>query len=574
MSLGEVNNWPPSLANELYQVLLRRIPPEVESPHLEDVVAVLIFALSQGELTFDFDADDPEIELKGSDWPRAHREALLSSGWVNGDSSPLILDGSRIAWRRWYQELNIVVEELLNRSKKDPLRRSLDIEESLPTTLNKEQSQAVEAIDENNLVLISGGPGTGKTSTIVQILLRSLSRHPRPRVAISAPTGKAARRIQDSIRKTIKSLTYTQQELLSSLTCSTLHKLLEAGKGGFNKNRNNKLPLELLVIDEMSMVDLDLMSAVLNALPSSCQLILVGDPDQLPPIGSGSIWHWIQTEGIIKRFKQCSVHLHRVYRNDGDLESLSRVLREGGLALFFQQISDLANTPTFTRHLSNPRVIPDALTQKLNAHIRRLELFAKQLAQSASLANNPLTIDDPNTLLVIEECLSSLENLLVLSPRRKGLWGVEHVHKHVLGKSYEEGLSSWPEGFPVMCGKNQPELGLANGDIGLIVGNNNTRRLLFRLVSDQGKMLIRLIHPARVLVLEPALAITIHKSQGSESKHVIILWPEDLNDKSQNSVDSIKKNESYKVKLLYTAITRASQKVDLFNRRFSLGSVK
>ena len=120
----------------------------------------------------------------------------------------------------------------------------------------------------------------------------------------------------------------------------------------------------------------------------------------------------------------------------------------------------------------------------------------------------------------------------------------------------------WPLGTPVMCCENQAELGLANGDVGLVVGQGDNLRILFRVISEQGGLTTRFIHPARLSVVEPALALTVHKSQGSEADHVILLWPE-ITAVSATSADGRERASSFERALLYTAITRARQRVDL-----------
>ena len=161
--------------------------------------------------------------------------------------------------------------------------------DSLIKGLNREQRSAVIAIENHNVILLSGGPGTGKTSTVIKMITRAISNNPNVKIGLSAPTGKAARRLQKSLQQGIKHET-DYQEVLAKISCQTLHSWLKAGPSGFRINKNSPLTLDLLVVDEMSMVDLTLMKALLDALPNDSQLVLVGDQNQLPPIGIGAIW--------------------------------------------------------------------------------------------------------------------------------------------------------------------------------------------------------------------------------------------------------------------------------------------
>jgi len=144
--------------------------------------------------------------------------------------------------------------------------------------------------------------------------------------------------------------------------------------------------------------------------------------------------------------------------------------------------------------------------------------------------------------------LQNLDHLQVLCPRRRGPWGVEAVHRALLPAG---GVQEWPIGVPVLCAENQDELGLANGDRGLTVGLGEQRRLLFRSVDARGEAQLRLFHPARLKRLEPALALTIHKAQGSEADRVLVLWPDTMSDTPHDTTTA----------LLYTAITRARQQL-------------
>ena len=140
---------------------------------------------------------------------------------------------------------------------------------------------------------------------------------------------------------------------------------------------------------------------------------------------------------------------------------------------------------------------------------------------------------------------------------------MNHVHRTLLGNKFELGVEGWPEGTPVMCGENQPELGVSNGDIGLIIGNGKNRRLFFRIYSEEEQLSSKLIHPARLSLVAPALAMTIHKAQGSEAKKVILLWPETTSNPLNDS-SKINKNFSNEKSLLYTAITRAKEVLNIY----------
>jgi len=166
----------------------------------------------------------------------------------------------------------------------------------------------------------------------------------------------------------------------------------------------------------------------------------------------------------------------------------------------------------------------------------------------------------------IIKLFTCLGNLLVLCPQKYGHWGTNKINEYLLGNITSKGISSWEQATPVICGSNQAELGLANGDVGLVIGEGLKRRLLFNILSEDQKLVTRLIHPSRVNILDPAYAMTIHKSQGSEADQVILLWTEPKN--KLKSYQNIKlHSHEYEKRLIYTAITRAKKQLTVITEK-------
>ena len=523
-----------ALQRGLLATLLRRIPPEQNSEPLVELVHALTLALSRGDISLQLhdEAEAPEgIESKG--WPKLHREALVASGWLDGDQSVLVLSHNTLSWRRWHGAMQELERELQRRCFQAPIHATPHSATSSQLAKNNdlspEQRSAVRAIDHYGVVLLSGGPGTGKTSTVLHMLLRALEHQPKLRARLAAPTGKAARRLQDAIRSHPKT---------ASLPCTTLHRLLEARPGGFGRHRRNPLHVDLLIVDEMSMVDLELSRALLSALPPHCQLVLVGDSAQLPPIGAGAVWQHLQEPDQIRRFNDGAITLTKVYRNRGALAQMSALLRDQGLRPFWSQLSALPKTSNISVACPKTKQIPEAVHAALIQHLDHLKERASALEINAHGQPHQQQAQD---------LLNILDGLMVLCPRRRGPWGVDAVHQRLLDGAEPQ---RWPSGLPVLCSENQPELGLANGDLGVMVGEGAHQRALFLSSDPSGESRHALLHPARLRHLEPALALTIHKAQGCEMDKVLLLWPA-LDDRPSSS-------------LLYTAITRAKQQLLLF----------
>ena len=511
-------SWPVELGPALHATLMRRCPPPRSGTELEPLCCALTHALEAGELTIQLTDEQQAL--------------VIASGWLEQANCPLRLEGQRIGWRRWVDAMDAVIDELIERAARLPADRRSDGIAEPAETLNPEQRQAVLALDQVSVLLISGGPGTGKTSTVVEVLLRAISRTPTLRVGLAAPTGKAARRLGEAV-----------QPRLQQLSCFTLHRWLEAGRHGFGRHQRRPLDLDLIVIDEMSMVDLALMQALIAALPAHGRLILVGDPAQLPPIGIGAVWNALQEPEVRQRFGAGAVDLTTTYRNRGAIASLATALREGTPELFQQQLDGLTSRSNARHHSATLRRLPPLVK----------EWWMKRSRQLAKLANRVIDGDQTIDPIAAETLLNAVEQELVLCPRRRGPWSLDDVHRTLLGPTHSD-PRTWPAGLPVICGANQTEHGLANGDLGVTVQTRAGMRLLFKGLNPDGSTALRLLHPTRLEHVEPAVAITIHRSQGSEADHVVVLWPPAQDGDRALPLDR---------RLLYTAITRARASLDL-----------
>jgi exodeoxyribonuclease V alpha subunit len=315
------------------------------------------------------------------------------------------------------------------------------------------------------------------------------------------------------------------RQRLEAIPCGTLHRLLEAqGEGRFRRGPRLPLELDLLVVDETSMVDLPLMAALLAALPADATLVLVGDAGQLPPVGPGAVLEELCRPERLQGLGSAAVELHTAYRNDGAIAAIAQRLRTQPSADPLRQLRpalEALPAQANLRWLQAPaQRLPEAVLQPLRQHQRRL----------GELAANPSS--EPTALL------EALEQWIALSPVRQGPWGVEALHRALLGPWAKTPLAHWPLGTPVLNRQNRPEQGLANGDIGLLIERDGERRVLMA-----GG---RLLHPARLGEAEPALALTVHKAQGSQYQRVLLLVPP-----SRHSDP----------RLLYTGLTRARGEV-------------
>ncbi|MCP9858976.1 MULTISPECIES: ATP-dependent RecD-like DNA helicase [unclassified Cyanobium] len=517
--------WVAALGPSLAEALPRLYGTPCD-PLISEVINALTAALGRGELELELNGPPP-AEVSEAFWPEEHRSALANSPLCGDPDGPLALEDGRLQWRRWQRQRQAVIDALVGRAGtlERPASAAVPGVRDLPefADLDGRQRQAVAAVLSHGLVLLEGGPGTGKTSTVAAMIAALRAQEPGGRLHLAAPTGKAAGRLRAATGGT--------------LPCTTLHRLLESRGDRFGRHRGRPLALDLLVVDEVSMLDLGLMAALLEALPATCRLVLVGDPAQLPPIAPGAVLLELQRPDRRHQLGAAAITLTTSYRNAGAIAAMASTLRQG-----------LATSPSSTDPLTAIRPLLQALKATDNLRWRPCsprtlpaELLERLLRHQASLARLAGRCR-PGEAQGCGELLEERDRLLVMAPQRQGRWGLEAIHRTLLGGQLDGDLQDLPVGTPVLCRRNLPELDLANGDVGLLVGGPGpSARLLFG--DGNGEAIW--IHPGQLAgAAEPALALTVHKAQGSEAEEVIVLLP------SGGSRDS---------RLLYTALTRARQ---------------
>ena len=551
------------LNKALLATLIRYYPPIESNEALIDIVNVLMDGLSRGDVYIDMKKIPENLELKYKDWPSYHMKALLESGWTKGDNSPIVLNGDLISWRRTHNEIVETIQKILLRnqpinhlSKELPVR----IEAKNLEHLNIQQIDAVNLVKSEQIILLSGGPGTGKTSTILQMLLEALTRNPTLNIAMAAPTGKAAKKLKDTIQTGIEDFDDPIKDKLSNIPSKTLHKWLEAGPNGFRRNSQRLLKLDLIVIDEMSMVDLSTINGLLDALTKSCQIILVGDPDQLLPIGSGGIWQILQEKETKTNFQTNSVKLTKSYRNKGDIALLRNILKDKGVDAFWQLLSMKEDSTNTLHYLSSLKSVPDPVVRTLVSYRKKLKELTENCINYIPDEAWQSSMIEVDQSVEIQKLFKFIDNLLILCPQRYGPWGVKKIHEFLLGKRFEKEVHKWGEGTPIMAKSNQPEIGLANGDVGVIIGNGEKRRFLFNVFSEEQRLVTRLINPSRLNRYDAAYAMTIHKAQGSEADQVLLLWPTTSKVPEEKTFNKFY-SDDYEKRMLYTAITRAKKQL-------------
>ncbi|MGZ8175275.1 exodeoxyribonuclease V subunit alpha, partial [Methylobacter sp.] len=390
-----------------------------------------------------------------------------------------------------------------------------------------DQREAAKMAAKQSFSIITGGPGTGKTFTVVKILalLQELAEQPL-HIALAAPTGKAAMRLQESIGFSKAKLPCSEaikNRIPEAVT--TLHRLLGAIPPSpyFRHNADKPLVYDLVVVDEASMVDLALMSKLLDALKPGARLILLGDKDQLASVESGAV---LADLAMAEPLQNNVYTLKKSHRFGGAIKELAEAVNFQQDELAWQILSDGG----------------DGAVQCLDEDL--IDYVAAQQADYLQLIKADAEF---------EQIFQAFSRFQVLCSNRQGKNSVADINDRVEQKLAEQkriDLSGlWYPGRPVMVTQNNPALHLYNGDIGICMPDSfSAGKLMVFFQRADGS--VKKYLPARVPHCETVFAMTIHKSQGSEFEEVLIVLPETIN--------TVLTKE-----LLYTAITRAKKTIKL-----------
>ena len=509
-------------------------------------------------------------------------ESAASIPWIVGEGSPLVLDGHRLYLRRnWHAEQSI------RSGMNARLQQCCDVPENLREMLDAlfpkqdvndgVEGQSVSLIDwqkvacalaaRSRLTLITGGPGTGKTTTVVRLLAllwTSAKREGRAlRVALAAPTGKAAARLGESIATAMDQLP-AEMRPETVAKAVTLHKLLKIRPNEVDAV-SPELAADLVIVDEASMIDLEMMARLLAAVPLTASLILLGDKDQLASVEAGAVMAQLcegaetgryasETVSWIQSVTGCD--LTSFAGSGGELAQQTVMLRlsrrfndDSGIGLWARAVNagDAAKVRQLWLAAPEHAAESDSVVDRLNCSTPH-DACLGDLANAGWLdwlATMKLLRGE---LCSDERALTALNDFAkfqVLCAVRDGPWGVGSINQRIAASlGFRD--DGWYAGRPVMVTRNDYNLGLMNGDVGLCLPHANGLRVAF----PDGQGGVHWVLPSRLDGVESVFAMTVHKSQGSEFDHVCLVLPE-------------KPVAVLTRELLYTGITRSKTRLTL-----------
>ena len=557
------------LINDVHQQFAAYFP----KPKLRPYIYILSRKLSEGHICVAINDIDPE-ELSAAGYPEKIDEDSLKTENLVSDGhlmAPFVLLNDRLYLQRYFNYEGII----LNRIKDFVAKEKIDNPQNLQ--IIQEQTASIKQIIHegaqnntggtnwqmvaiisallNNFTIITGGPGTGKTTTVAKILSILFTQNPSLKVALTAPTGKAAARMKESLENA-RDLSPAIKNIFNQLQPSTIHRLLGVNKNSphFKFNIENPLQFDLVIVDESSMIDVALFAKFLSAIAPTTKLILLGDKDQLASVEAGSLFGDLcQAQPELNMLSNERAIIINNFIASAQHKVGEQNISNNAAHPLFQHIIELQQSHRF----SDDKGIGKFSKAIINNQLPAIEYFFKNSDDQVSIdgtysekifqqfiAGYKAFITEPDIL----EALKKINNLRVLCAVREGDQGLYAINKKIESYLVQQRLLNITGDFynnrPIMLTSNNIELQLFNGDIGLVRPDLDG---VLKAWFQTGKEEIKAVLPGYISNAETVFAMTIHKSQGSEFNKVLVILP---------------KGEDIKLltrELLYTAVTRAKE---------------
>jgi len=482
--------------------------------------------------------DDETLEIFPGIDVETIKSVLSKSSCCTGnpgsEAKPLVfLNGKIYFYKYWLYENSLAGKMVAISEETGRYSGSADRIEEIFAGLFDESSSEQHASATNavrhRFSLITGGPGTGKTTIVAKILVGILTLFPEERIMLAAPTGKASARMSEALKNATGRIRHlpgvTDDNILDkidTLEGTTVHRMLEWKFGSFSRNSGNPLAADLVIIDEAGMLDITLFTLLLDALGKETSLVLLGDRNQLASVGAGNVLSDICNAAEKNLLPpEITAKLEKSYRfkSDSGIMELAKAINSRENA---KKVIEICNTKNDCAWIEIENgTLPESIIK--DAAERYGFLFNKDSKPA--------------------EILGKLNDFKVLCPSKEDSLGVAELNRKIEEKLGKTSENSFYDGMPVMVTQNDYANGIMNGDCGVILERNG-RKLAWFMIGNKPKS----FNIPTLKAFETVYAMTVHKSQGSEYDSVLVVLPE-------NEMPILTKQ------LLYTAVTRAKKEV-------------
>lgn len=533
----------------------------------EQLIHVLLEELNEGHTVLSLKKVDKQTFKQWQNSELTHvfteKESEIA---IDEIDKPIIIQQYKekiIIWlhRQWYAELRLARQllQIANRKETSLQLNHLNINQITVAQANIQQQQAINNACQNALTIITGGPGTGKTFTVAQLVIILQQNHyqqqqqnphlPPLSIALTAPTGKAAQRMQESLQQNL------QGQPIKLDDAKTLHRLLGIGKEGIPRyHQNNPLPDDLVIVDEASMLGLELAGLLVDAIKPTGRLILLGDANQLSAVDAGSVLADLCCIPALKAYRVELLQSQR-FNETSEIGQLAQTVK---LSMDNQQEKEQKFVKVW--QLLSQAKNKDVSFYQISSDVNYQEIYQQLIKpylpffEQTKICLNQLMSDEVNQE-DYQNLFKEFDKYRILSAGHHGKLGIQTINRIIAEQHQQMLKTQLKQGFfyhgqPILIKNNDYYLGVFNGDIGICLQTKDGFKIGFPdKILDISRLSIE--------NCDFAYALTIHKSQGSEFTKVAVCV-----DESHHRLLS--------QELVYTAITRSKQKLDIYSTKDAL----
>ncbi|MDS7924767.1 exodeoxyribonuclease V subunit alpha [Acinetobacter sp. V115_6] len=488
-------------------------------------------------------------------------QLAISADQATSKVAPCVYDEQGLAlYRYWHLEQRLA--EQICRLKQQ-LIQPVSCDDYLDLLTDPHQQAALQMVARQSLSIITGGPGTGKTYTLARIIAVLSQAIPHIRVAMAAPTGKAAQRMQEALQNSFNDPKLLESGLvgeeLRNQGTQTIHRLLGMGHSQTPRfNQKQPLPYDVIVVDEASMLDLNLATLLFEAVPESCRIILLGDANQLASVDVGAVLADLQQIQALAD-NRVQLQTSRRFAEGALIGQVAKFIQAQSyqqdhvevLQRFEVDIVQVSELKPILLQRDMPDVVqleylPEGNLLDLDTYYQKLMLGFQGYVQS--LKNY---LKEERSIEQVQNVVKAFDDYRILTAVRHGPFGLQQLNQCAQRWLQQQlsivTLGGWYVGRPVMMTYNDYQLGISNGDIGLCFEHRTQPQQFEVYFPSLNKWVAANRLPKSI---QSAFALTIHKSQGSEFTHTAVV----LDQAAKNLLSQ---------ELIYTAITRAKKVVSL-----------